>query len=310
MAGYNDLTGKRFGKLTVIKKLSEKEDRYWLWLCQCDCGRFVTVNTKRLTRGTVRDCGCSSQKTARNGPKAEDLTGQRFGNLVVTRRAKNRNGRTCWYCICDCGNEKVVTAHDLKSGSVKSCGCRKYARGKGIRDIAGEKFGRLTALYPTEKRNEKGSVYWHCRCDCGNEVDVTSDGLLWGSYRSCGCWKEEIKEMIPQRLHHVDGTCVEILANRKSRCDNTSGFRGVYMLKNGKYKACIGFKQKRYWLGTYRTFEEAVQVRLEAEDLIHNGFLEAYYEWKDHADLDPQWGREHPLSFQVEKINGDLVIRK
>lgn len=69
-------------------------------------------------------------------------------------------------------------------------------------------------------------------------------------------------------------------------------------------------KEDRYWLGTYRTFEEAVQVRLKAEELIHNGFLEAYYEWKHHADQDPQWGREHPLLFQVEKINGDLVIRK
>lgn len=49
-----------------------------------------------------------------------------------------------------------------------------------IRDLSGQKFGRLTALYPAEKRDKRGSVYWHCKCECGNEVDVSLSGLvLW-----------------------------------------------------------------------------------------------------------------------------------
>ena len=61
-------------------------------------------------------------------PKFEDLTGQRFGRLVVLGRASNKirkNGRakTMWRCKCDCGNEKVINAESLKSGATKSCGC-------------------------------------------------------------------------------------------------------------------------------------------------------------------------------------------
>ena len=76
-------------------------------------------------------------------------------------------------------------------------------------------------------------MFWHCRCDCGNEVDVTEDGLLHGNYRSCGCLRQEIWKELPGQLHMVDGTCVEMLEKRKHRSDNTSGFRGVYQLRNG-----------------------------------------------------------------------------
>lgn len=53
----------------------------------------------------------------------QDLTGERFGKLLVLRRADSRNGRTRWLCRCDCGNEKEVAAQALKSGKTKSCGC-------------------------------------------------------------------------------------------------------------------------------------------------------------------------------------------
>lgn len=53
-----------------------------------------------------------------------DLTGQRFGRLVVLERAeddKNKNPR--WRCRCDCGNETVVLGHHLRTGNTRSCGC-------------------------------------------------------------------------------------------------------------------------------------------------------------------------------------------
>ena len=75
MPMHQDLTGRTFGKLKVLKRLDEKQDRYYVWLCQCECGNTTKVNTRRLTRGTVTDCGCTEKKTARNGSIAEDLTG-------------------------------------------------------------------------------------------------------------------------------------------------------------------------------------------------------------------------------------------
>lgn len=48
-----------------------------------------------------------------------DLTGKKFGRLT----AVSYLGDCKWRCLCDCGNETVVYAHNLKSGNSKSCGC-------------------------------------------------------------------------------------------------------------------------------------------------------------------------------------------
>lgn len=53
----------------------------------------------------------------------KDLTGMRFGRLVVIRRAQTRSGVMGWLCRCDCGNEKVAYAYHLLHGRTSSCGC-------------------------------------------------------------------------------------------------------------------------------------------------------------------------------------------
>lgn len=303
-----DLTGQRFGHLTVLEKTDRTEQKYRVWRCRCDCGQEIFVNTKRLKNGTVTDCGCIPRSSARRGSIAEDLTGRVFGHLTVLGRAENKYGRTCWLCRCDCGNEKAVTARDLKAGKVKSCGCRSHEHGHNRVDLTGRKFGRLTALRPTDRRDRKGSVYWECQCDCGRVAEVTEDALVQKSVMSCGCLRNENRSKICEKLHRIDGTCVEILEKRKSRKDNTSGFRGVFRTGNGKYRVNIGFKGQRFYLGTYQDYGEAVKVRLQAEELIHGGFLEAYYRWKEKAASDPSWALRHPLEFEVEKKEGELVI--
>lgn len=303
-----DLVGTRFGRLTVERKLDETKSGYRMWDCRCDCGGRITASTRDLKRGTVKDCGCMPKKTARRGSIAEDLTGQKFGKLTVLFRGPNQNGRVMWQCRCDCGKEHAASAHDLKAGKCKSCGCGCSRSGRYYVDLSGRQFGRLTALYPTEKRSGKCSVYWHCRCSCGKEVDVTEDALCHGNYKSCGCLKEEIQKKIYTQLTLVDGTCVEILEKRKFRSDNTSGFRGVSQKKNGTFRVSIGFKGKRFYLGCYPTKQEAVRARLEAEEKIHGGFIRAYHDWNKRAGEDPAWADAHPLLFEVEKVNGEIQI--
>lgn len=113
-----------------------------------------------------------------------DLTGQRFGKLVVTKRDETRGGVKCyWWCVCDCGTEKSVRGTHLSSGNTKSCGCLRNIR----EDLTGKKFYFLTvverAYVPGEKR-----TMWSCKCDCGNEnVIVCTGGLKNGNNKSCGC---------------------------------------------------------------------------------------------------------------------------
>lgn len=58
--------------------------------------------------------------------------------------------------------------------------------------MTGDKYGRLTVLYRSAKKGSVGQIYWHCRCDCGNEVDVLGYLLRQGHTKSCGCYGAEM----------------------------------------------------------------------------------------------------------------------
>lgn len=59
------------------------------------------------------------------GRKSIDLSGQRYGALVVIERAgtDDKNRQPLWLCECDCGNKTIVRSNGLRSGNTKSCGC-------------------------------------------------------------------------------------------------------------------------------------------------------------------------------------------
>ncbi len=118
-----DLTGERFGKLTVIGPAKKEGSNKTYWRCNCDCGKETVVEHYHLTEGLTKSCGC-----LRPGRKAEDLTGRRFGRLTVVgpvlQEAEEEKGsRRKWECICDCGNTCVCSGDHLKRGTTKSCGC-------------------------------------------------------------------------------------------------------------------------------------------------------------------------------------------
>ena len=62
-------------------------------------------------------------------PAFKDITGERFGRLLVVIEAnKNSSGRVSWLCRCDCGNEAIVASDALVSCRTKSCGCLQRER--------------------------------------------------------------------------------------------------------------------------------------------------------------------------------------
>lgn len=300
MGKCTDLTGKRFGKLTALRHVEVGKPGYAKWLCFCDCGGQIIVDSRRLNRGTVVDCGCVPKKTARNGCRAEDLNGRQFGMLKVLERVENLNGRVRWLCRCECGREKIYTAHDLKAGR-DNCGCIRGMSDGNYRDISGQRFGRLVALEPTPHRDKKGSVKWLCRCDCGTMHLVTADSLLHGGTTSCGCRKKEIQRNVSRLVSFMDGTSYELLKHRKNvvRSDNRTGQKGITLARNGNYKAQIGFKRNRYHLGTYKTLEDAVVARKKAEKIVHDGFCKAYERWKKLSMDNQSWEKAHPLVYTV-----------
>lgn len=126
MSKFIDLTGQRFGRLTVIKRVENNKYGGARWLCQCICGNEITAARGDLINGDTKSCGCllSDYGKKLGAKRLIDLTGQKFGRLtVIERNGSDSDGHARWLCKCDCGNETTVTANQLKDGSTKSCGC-------------------------------------------------------------------------------------------------------------------------------------------------------------------------------------------
>jgi len=122
-----NLVGKRFGKLVVLKKSKSKFNKAH-WLCKCDCGKETIASTSGLKSGHTQSCGCYQDEVASN-THFIDLSGRRFGRLLVIKRADNSNrGYTQYECKCDCGNTTIVKAAPLMDGRTQSCGCWKYSK--------------------------------------------------------------------------------------------------------------------------------------------------------------------------------------
>lgn len=63
-----DITGQKFGRLTVVEKVGSKKGEGVLWRCKCDCGGEVEVTGKKLRNGNTKSCGCIAKEllVARN----------------------------------------------------------------------------------------------------------------------------------------------------------------------------------------------------------------------------------------------------
>ena len=152
--------------------------------------------------------------------KFKDLTGQRFGKLMVVSRATNYikpNGNKIiqWRCVCDCGNEVVVRGEYLKSGHTKSCGCLTSE------NLVGMKFGRLTVMDRESPKSKKAKGLWVCKCECGNVIKVNTSDLKSGNTTSCGCKRKETLRQLRTKHGESNTRLYNVWSDMKKRCYNT-----------------------------------------------------------------------------------------
>ena len=203
--------------------------------------------------------------------KNNDITGQKLNKLTAIKRAgKDKTGRALWLCKCDCGNMITVKLTDLRTGRRKSCGCLQKER----YNIIGRRFGELTVI----GRESSGSrAKFLCRCDCGREIVVRGDSLRSRKTISCGCDKKsasKIKQLEGGRKLQ-DHTSNVFFKGTISK-NNTSGINGVSRLKNGKYRAYIGYKNKIYSIIEDYDINIAKAARAEAEKAVKNKIFEKW----------------------------------
>lgn len=192
-----DLTGQQFGQLTILKRDIKRKDRAY-WICECSCGKQISVAGTKLRQGQ-QSCGCL---------KSAQLANQRFGRLVAIKPTQERssNGSIMWECKCDCGNIVKVRANHLTSGKTKSCGCLKAEQNlinisQKTEDITNQQYGKLIVLEQDIIRSKQFlHTYWVCKCECGNLVSVRADHLKNQAIISCGCGKQSAGEIIIEQL--------------------------------------------------------------------------------------------------------------
>jgi len=165
---YEDLTGKKFNKLTVVKRLGKNKKNNYIWECLCDCGKTVICITSKLKFGSTKSCGCI-KKTCRT----INLIGQKFGSFTVLKRVYTKT-KKCdlgkWQCKCDCGNIKEILTRELKNKKINYCQkCRNYYgenNGNWNPNITNEERFSIRRLDPKVKIWKK-KIYkrdnWKCQ---------------------------------------------------------------------------------------------------------------------------------------------------
>lgn len=297
MLGVNleDLTGRRFGRWTVIGRAESLVDKrghtVTMWHCRCDCGTERDIRAQSLKAGTTMSCGC--YKANRLG---RDLTGQRFGRWTVLGRGADKicSGRKLrtYSCVCDCGILRDVAENSLMTGKSTSCGCYRKERAEAAieyEDLTGRRFGHWTVLEKRESRKYPGGGYaqmWFCRCDCGTVKEVSQCLLKGGYSRSCGCesayqLEEDVAAYLSERGVHFE---------RQKAFDDCLGVGGLplrfdfYVEADGRKVLIECQGEQHYRPVSYFGGEAAFETRTEhdrkkREYAIANGyeFLEVPY---------------------------------
>lgn len=196
-----DLTGEKFGRLTVLKlaeKPKDSKSTSKFWLCKCECGTEKVISSNVLRQGKAKSCGCLNYEMK----PSEDLSGKRFGYLIALKRVKKpenlKSQGAYWLCKCDCGKEKVIMGKTLRNGEAKSCG---FCRVDIVDDLTGQVFDNLTVIERDFSRpSNHNGAFWKCKCICGNTITVLGKNLKHQEYHSCGCIRSKGEQNIQQIL--------------------------------------------------------------------------------------------------------------
>lgn len=174
-----------------------------------------------------------------------NLTGQRFGHLLVTRAGEKKNGKKMWYCDCDCGERDIlVQQNNLRSGNSKSCGCAsKDNIKKSLRkDLTGQMIGFWQVIQPDEENSTNGT-YWFCKCTlCGDPTihSISAANLLSGKTQSCGCHLSSIKTYkIENFLREKNYSYIKEYTFSDLKSENERALRFDFALFKDESLACL-----------------------------------------------------------------------
>lgn len=144
-----DITGQKFGRLTVLFLCKERNNRSRIWCCLCECGKNVRVPTGALQRGSYTSCGCQRRERARTLNRKHGMKG------TLTYRS--------WEALCyRCRGKKGAKYHRYGGRGITVCdrwqgadGFKNFYEDMGPRPSPDHSIDRID--------NDKGYFKENCR---------------------------------------------------------------------------------------------------------------------------------------------------
>lgn len=217
----------------------------------------------------------------------KDLTGMRFGRLVVIKRVEDYilpKGRKCvrWLCKCDCGNEVVVFSNNIGK-TTWSCGCfqkenmSKVKKKYNTYDLTGEYGIGYTSkgdefYFDLEDYDKIKNYCWMVDSD---GYIISAKGVLLHNIIMGDKFidHKNHKKYDNRKLNLRKVNASQNQMNSSKRSDNTSGYTGVSFNKSkNKWIAYIAINGEQKYLGAFDKKEDAVKVRKEAEEKYFGEF--------------------------------------
>ena len=190
---FNDLTGQKFGKLTVKNRANNKVDssgkQRTRWNCYCDCGNDnVIVFGDYLKRSECPSCGCEAHKNRVEKNRLDNI-GDKYGRLTIVDIIWDEKPAKA-ICQCDCGNDFIGVKADIISGHTQSCGClqSEMASNSNTKDWTGYISESGVKFVKQHRMNDKGQWIWEWECPlCNNIFYELPARVNNGHTTSCGC---------------------------------------------------------------------------------------------------------------------------
>lgn len=124
-----DLTGQRFGKLTVIEFAGHAPNRKTLWKCKCDCGNETLVKTNALRSGDTKSCGCLISAASGDAHRKHGMSESRLYRTWKSMKARCFNERVL--CYPHYGGRGITVCEEWRNGFEAF---RDWALANGYRD--------------------------------------------------------------------------------------------------------------------------------------------------------------------------------
>lgn len=228
---FKDLTGQKFGKLTVLYRDENDRTGHVKWVCRCDCGKTISVYKDALLDGRQTSCGCQRIKLVQTEEYRQ------------SRRLLNQYDLSGEYGIGTCSNTKHKFLFDIEDYDlIKKYTWREDSNGYIVasldRNIDNRSCIMLHRLIMGVDENDK------------IEIDHIGHNTFDNRKKSL------------RIVNHSQN-----ISNAGLRNHNTSGFTGVsWSNKDKRWIASITSNNNVIRLGSFKVFDDAVSARKEAED--------------------------------------------